>query len=71
MGAYQPCRVGRLRSGRENKAQKAVGSNGGKSKSNILPFDLSSFSPFFNFLLKTFDSYFFLVSILFHYRLVH
>jgi hypothetical protein len=58
MGAHQPCRVGRPRSGRENKTQKAVGPNGGRSKPNILPLDLSSFSSFFNFILKTFDSYF-------------
>jgi hypothetical protein len=35
-GVHQPCRVGRPRSGRENRAQKAVGPNGGRSKPNIL-----------------------------------
>jgi hypothetical protein len=69
-GVHQPCRVGRPRSGHENKAQKVVRPNGGRSKPNILPLDLSSFSSFFNFILKTFI-HIFLASILFHYRLVH
>jgi hypothetical protein len=37
---------------------KAVGPNGKEIKPNILPLDLSSLSLFFNFILKTFDSYF-------------
>jgi len=35
-GAHQPCRVGRPRSGRENKAQKAVGPNWWEIKPNSL-----------------------------------
>jgi hypothetical protein len=47
-----------------------IGPNGGRSKPNILPLDLSSFSSFFNFILKP-SIHIFLVSILFHCRLVH
>jgi hypothetical protein len=57
-GAHQPCRVGRPRSGHENKAQKVVGPNDGRLKPNILSLDLSLFSSFFNVILKTFYSYF-------------
>ena len=68
--AHQPCRVGRPRSERENKAQKAVGPNWWEIKPNILPLDLSS-------ILRSLISYsklsihIFLASILFHHRLVH
>jgi hypothetical protein len=53
-----------------DQGTKVVGSTRKEIKPNILPLDLSSFSLFFNFILKTFDSYF-LTSILFHCRLVH